>query len=311
MAGFEFSNPGFLVLLTSIPLLIATHILLLRHTRRKAMLFANFDAIERITGKTILQKNYLLLTLRILTLIFMILAVAGTSFWYVGQKSNFVYTLAIDTSSSMLAEDFDPNRLDSAKIEAANFIDKLPSNSKLAIISFSGVSKTEIPLTSNSELLKQKINNLTISSIGGTDIGSALITATNLLMTEKRPKVVVLLTDGISTVGVDVSDGITYAKQKNVLVYTIGIGSEEGGGFEGLNLTSKLDVKTLQKISNRTLGKFYRAETLKDLQDAYTEIAESADAKIDVNLQPPLFLAALLIVFYEWGLINTRFRTLP
>src|SRR3989344_2294049 len=117
-----FTNPEYLWFLFVIPILILVHFAGLRSTRRKALKFANFEAIERVTGGQVLSKNLFLLTIRLIIVILFVLALAGTIYWYAGQGSDFDFVLAIDASNSMLATDLPPNRIEVAKIRAQEFI---------------------------------------------------------------------------------------------------------------------------------------------------------------------------------------------
>src|SRR3989338_4478169 len=97
-----FRNAFYLWFLLAIILLIALHFTTLKYIKRRALKFANFEAIERVTGSEIFSKNVLLLYIRLLIVICVILAAAGTTVWYTGKSSNVDYVLAIDASSSML-----------------------------------------------------------------------------------------------------------------------------------------------------------------------------------------------------------------
>lgn len=307
----SFTNPIFLWFLFSIPLFIIGHFFILRHLKRKAIKFANFDALKRVSGKRILTKNYWLLTIRAFILLLLIFSVAGATLWYKGKSSDFDYVLAIDVSSSMRADDIPPSRIDAAKDTAMVFLNSISSRTQVGIVSFSGVSIIEKRLTSNLFDVKDAIQNIDISRIGGTDLGEALITATNLLLESNKARVVILLTDGQSTVGVPVERGIEYANENGVMVYTIGVGTEAGGRYLNISIVSKLDETSLIQIAESTSGKYFRAGDVTALENAYKEIATSRDKKLSVPLRFPLLLLALILIFLEWGLINTKYRTLP
>jgi len=291
--------------------MILAHYLSLRFTRRKAIKFANFPAIERITGKRILSKNYTLLILRLIILSLLIFSVAGTTLWYEGQTSDFDFMLAIDSSGSMLAEDYTPNRLGAAKGAALLFVDNLPERSIVGVVSFAGVSFIKQRPTSNLEKAKEAIENISIELVGGTAIGSAVITSSNLVAESERAKVLILLTDGQNNVGPSIETAIGYANENHVTINTIGIGTEEGGSFPNLTFVSKLDPETLRIISNSTGGKYYEAKNETELSSVYKEIALSSVQKLSINLSFYFLFLALIILFVEWGLTNTKYRTLP
>ncbi|NIO20649.1 MAG: VWA domain-containing protein [Candidatus Aenigmarchaeota archaeon] len=291
--------------------MVLAHYLSLRFTRRKALKFANFPAIESITGKKILSKNYTLLILRLATLCLLIFSVAGTTLWYEGQTSEFDFMLAIDSSGSMMATDYTPNRLDAAKGAALLFVDNLPERSNVGIVSFAGVSFIKQKPTSDLGKIVGAIENISIEPVGGTAIGSAIITSSNLLSESEQAKVLILLTDGQNNVGPSIETAIEYANENYITVNTIGIGTEEGGGFPNLTFVSKLDPNTLKLISNSTGGKYYGARNETALSEAYKEIALSSIQKLSTNLSLLFLFLAIILLFLEWGLANTKYRTLP
>lgn len=291
--------------------MILAHYLSLRFTKRKAIKFANFPAIERITGKKIFSKNYTLLAMRLITLCLLIFAVTGTTLWYEGQTSDFDFMLAIDSSGSMLATDYAPNRLEAAKGAALLFVDNLPERSTLGVISFAGVSFIKQKPSFDLEKSKRAIENISIELVGGTAIGSAIITSSNLVVESERAKVLILLTDGQNNVGPSIETAIDYANENHLTINTIGIGTEEGGAFPNLTFVSKLDPTTLNIISNSTGGEYYEARNESELSDAYREIALSSAQKLSVNLSLYFLFIAIVLLFAEWGLANTKYRTLP
>jgi len=308
-----FANPLYLWFLAAIPLLILAHFISLRFTTKKALKFANFKAIEYITGKRILSKNYIMLALRIFTLLLIILAVSGAVLWYEGEASDVDYMLAIDSSGSMLADDYKPNRLESAKNAASLFISSISGETEVGVLSFAGVSFIKQRPTKDIFMASRAVENITIEMVGGTAIGSAIISSTNLLTDSGRSNVIILLTDGQNNVGPSVDEAILYANENHVTVYTIGMGTEEGGELSDIDVAfvSKLDSETLNRIAEETNGKYYRARNESELSEVYETIALSSVKKISFDLSLAFLLIVTILLFVEWGLINTKYRTLP
>src|SRR3989344_706732 len=148
MANITFANQDYLWLLALVPFLVIIHFFTLKKSRADAIRFSNFEAIKRVskgdflgTGKKfMLSKNFGLLALRTVVYLLLILSVAGTFVSYRGKAAISDYILAIDTSSSMLADDFIPNRLESAKDSASKFVTYVPEDSKVGIVTFAGTS---------------------------------------------------------------------------------------------------------------------------------------------------------------------------
>ena len=253
-------------------------------------------------------KNLMLLTIRIFIIIFLVSAVSETVIHYKAEVSDFDFVLVVDASSSMLADDFKPNRLEAAKKAAIEFIDGVEGN--IGLVSFSGTSFVEEKITDDMFDLKQKVNLIEVKKISGTDFGSAIIKASNLF-NENKGKVVILITDGQSNVGMEPEEAALYASEKGVVVHTIGIGTDEGGNLFGVNFTSKIDENSLKRISSLTGGNYYKAEDEEELYNSYKEIASIKESVKEKNVSLALLLLALLLLFIEWGLINTRYRSIP
>jgi Ca-activated chloride channel homolog len=311
MVSILFSKPILLWFLLAIPLLIIIHMLTLKTTTRKAVQFANFEAISRITGNQILSKNYFLLFTRVSIFVFVVFAVSGTSLGYQGQGSEFDYILAIDTSSSMFVQDFEPNRIEATKEAAKDFIDTVSYGNNIGVVSFSGTTKREHALSEDHLFVKQAVDNIKISNIGGTDIGEAIITSTNLLLKSENPRILILLTDGQSNIGIPISEAVDYANDNLVTIYSIGVATEEGGKLLGTDAILKLDQDTLQNIALATEGKFYLAQDEESLNNAYLEIAQLKETRIMINLTLTFLIIALLLLIMEWSIANTKYRTIP
>ncbi len=312
-----FTNPANLWMLVTIPLLIITHFFVLSALKIRAFRFANFEVIKRIVGPVgnernvrMISSNTLLFLLRVFALLFLILAAAGITLWYQGRGSKFSYAIAIDASSSMLATDISPNRVEAAKNAAELFVKQL-SKAKVGVIDFAGASFVKQTITDDMSSARASISNIEVENVGGTAIGDAIITSTNMLAQEDNARVIILITDGQNNVGADPKEGIEHANNENVVIYTIGIGSEQGGTFIKTELVSKLDEETLKMIAEQTGGRYFRAADEESLQNAYAEIAAVSTQKLSLKLSAPFILVAIILIFIEWTLLNTKYRTLP
>lgn len=316
--SLAFQNERYLLLLISLPLIIITHFFVLNYLNRRAVKFANFEAIRRVTGgrfdirnARIISKNKLLLLVRVLVLTCLILALSEPVAMYIGHRTGSDFVIAIDASSSMLATDLAPYRLDAARQTSLEFIDSLESKTSIGVVSFAGTSTVDQGMTDDKETAREVVSGIRVKSSGGTDLGGAIMTATNLLIPSTNPRVIVLLTDGQSTVGVPVEEAIDYANKNKVIIHTIGIGTTAGGSFVKSDLLSRLDEDTLKSIAEESGGTYYRAENEAALRNAFIDISALAEEKISLRLATGLVMIALILLFIEWGMINTKYRALP
>ena len=319
MVSITFERPEYLWFLVAIPFLAVTHFFLLRHARRKALKFANFQVLKRATGQRFITKNYTLLIIRTCIIAFAILAVAQTSLWYEGQTNENEYVIALDTSASMSAQDVSPSRLDAAKTYALVFIDSLDSQTQAGLVSFSGVTFIEQALTKERGDIRDALSRIEIEA-SGTDISGAIITGTNLLTGSERGRALIVITDGSNTIETFQSNSlqraVRYANINRVRIYAIGVGTEDRGPIGYLptfyNVSATYNADNLVYITNATGGEYYAARDGAQLAAAYEDIRRTDKTSLlERDLTPGLMLITLMLILLEWGLISTRFRALP
>jgi len=223
--------------------------------------------------------------------------------------------LALDVSGSMMAEDFKPNRLESAKKTALEFIEERP-NDRIGLVVYEGEAYTQAPLTNDHVLLHDLFLGIQSGLVApGTAIGSGLITAVNRLReSDAKSKVIILLSDGVNNQGeVDPVTASEIAKEFGIRVYTIGIGKNGTApmpmqtpfGKVMQQVKVEIDEALLNNISEITNGKYFRAKNEKELQSIYTEIDLLEKSKVSViefKTDPPekyygfLFVGLLLLL---------------
>ncbi len=305
--AIEIIRPSYLVLLGIIPLIIFLHFFMLKKKRSHALRFANFDALARVSGVDLLSKNIFILVLTLFITVLLVFSLAGVKVDQNLYSSSFSYIIAIDSSSSMEATDLSPNRLEVAKQAAIDFVRSAPLGTSIGVISFSGNSFIEQDLTLDKDALVSSITKIPLSSIGGTDIGEAMIVGTNLLRSEEA-KAVIIISDGRINIG-SLDNAITYANNYDVIVHSMGIGTEQGGETSyGL---SKIDEDALKAIAHNTGGKYFKIESVQALSESFGQIIELKFKKVTSDVTPYLILATLVLFILEYILISTRFRILP
>lgn len=301
---FTFQNPSYLFLLFIIPILIFLHFYNLKHIRTRALKFANFDAIARVKGIDLYSKNITFLIIDTLMIIFLVLSLSGFTLNMDVNSSKFSFVVAIDNSESMGATDITPNRLAAAKEAATEFVNSLPSYSRVGIVSFSGNSYVEQDMTKDKELLKIGIGKIQLTDIGGTDIYEAISTS-SFLLSKESDKAIVLISDGQINTGT-AQDIFTSDKFKDIVIHTIAIGTKEGGKTQfGI---SKVDEETLKAISYNMKGKFFSINNKDEFKNAFLEIIPMTKKMGSISLS--FYLLILALIFLILKLALTQFSVI-
>ncbi len=229
--------------------------------------------------------------------------------------------VAMDVSTSMLAEDFQPNRIEVSKQLAIDFVSKR-NYDRIGLVVFAGESFTQCPLTTDHEILQSFLGRLRCGMLeDGTAIGMGLASAVNRLKeSESESKVIILLTDGVNNKGyIDPLTAADIASQYGIKVYTIGIGSNARRTQFNFNFVrAELDEQLLREISQMTKAKYFRAETEKDLKEIYDEIDTLEKTEIEVSVYNryteeygKFLLLGLLFLLIPFFLNNSILKTFP
>ncbi len=204
--------------------------------------------------------------------------------------------LVMDLSSSMLARDFDPDRLSVSKQVAIDFITHRTYD-RIGLAVFAAESYTQCPLTHDHQVLIDYLKSLECGQLeDGTAIGMGLAAAVNRLKdSDAKSKVVVLLTDGVNNAGyIRPATAAELAKEFNIKVYTIGVGSygqalspvrRNANGQYMFGLTNvEIDETLLKQIADETGGKYYRATSAEALQHVYDEIDQLEKTEVEITV---------------------------
>lgn len=253
--------------------------------------------------------------------------------WENQMREGIDIMLAMDISTSMLAEDLKPNRMEAAKKVAAEFIIGRPDDN-IGLSIFAGEAFTQCPMTTDHASLLNLLQNVRtdLAARGliqdGTAIGMGLANAVSRLKDSKaKSKVVILLTDGSNNMG-DLSPmtSAEIAKSLGIRVYTVGVGTNKvapypmpvAGGVQYVNIPVEIDTKTLSEIADITDGDFYRATNNEELMEIYKEIDKLEKSKLNVKkfskryeAYQPFALAAVIILLLEILFSITIFKKLP
>ncbi len=276
------------------------------------------------------------LLLRLATFVLLVIVLARPqthNSWDERTTEGIDIMLAMDVSTSMLAEDLKPNRMEAAKSVAAEFISDRP-NDNIGLTIFAGEAFTQCPMTTDHasllNLLQGVRTDITATGLmsDGTAVGMGLANAVSRLKNSKaKSKVVILLTDGSNNMG-DLSPmtSAQIAKSLGIRVYTIGVGTNKAapypmrvaGGVQYVNIPVEIDTKTLSDIAAATEGNFYRATNNNELKQIYKDIDKLEKSKMSVTKFSkryeaflPFAFAAFVLLLLEILLRTTLLRRIP
>jgi Ca-activated chloride channel family protein len=311
-----------------IPAAVAIFVFAQLRRRRRLERFASSSLLAQLTPSASparLRTKFILYTLAVT---FLILAAARPQ---VGSKlreehqKGIEMMLVVDVSNSMLAEDFEPNRLDRTKFAIDRVVESMKQD-RIGVVAFAGEAQVQLPITSDYRMARAFARKLSPAMVRtqGTDLGAAIKLASMSFSSQSEgSRVMILITDGENHES-DALDAAQAAAEKGIAIYTIGIGTPEGapvmiGGEyltddKGDMVVSKLDEKMLQEIASATGGAYVRATKqsigLKEIVDRLKELDESDLATtrfeaFDEQYQYPLAVALLLLLI-EWLILDRR-----
>lgn len=327
----DFLNPELLLLLLLIPA-IAAWFFFKKEDPHVSIKMPTLAAIKGITSIKSTLRRYLPL-LRALAFAALVIAIARPRQTLKEEDikaEGIDICLVMDLSSSMLAQDFKPDRLEVSKRVAADFVSKREYD-RIGLSVFSGEAFTQCPLTTDHRVVKEFLASLRCGMLeDGTAIGMGLATAVNRLKeSESKSKVVILLTDGVNNAGyIKPLTASEIAREFNVKVYTIGVGStgdaltpvsrrSDGRYIFGLARV-EIDEDLLRQIADMTGGKYFRATSAEGLAKVYEEIDQLEKTEIEVTTVKRyseefhrFALGGLLLLILELLLRYTIFKTIP
>lgn len=328
--GYHFSDPEFFWLLLLIPLMLVWYYwkIPVWFAKTKIPTLNAFGSKKRSFREL---SGYFLPVFRSGALFFLILALARPQSLLEREKittHGIDIVIAMDVSSSMLAKDFRPNRLEAAKEVGMKFISGR-TNDRIGLVVFARESFTQCPITMDHQVVRNLLKEIKSGLIeDGTAIGMGLATSVDRLRnSEAKSKVIILLTDGVNNSGfIDPETATEMAQSLGIRVYTVGIGSigkalypvQTPFGKQLRKMEVKIDEKLLKKIASGTGGQYFRATHNQKLKEIYREIDRLEKTKIEVSAFKryseeflPFALAGGLLFVLEWLLRFTRFKKLP
>jgi Ca-activated chloride channel family protein len=265
----QFQWPSALLALLLIPVLVALYVLVQRRRRAYALRFTNLALLREVVGpRPGGARRHLPPLLFLLGMAVLCIGVARPVATIAAAHRQAVVMLVIDVSGSMDTNDMQPTRLDAAKVAARAFVEGLPADALVGLVSFSDTAHLDAPLSGDHLATLSALT--TLKTIGGTAIGDGLSLA--LEAVERQPGgrgavrqagTIVLLSDGSNNEGVSPSEPTARAQQHAVKVYTVGVGRPDIG----------LDEAALRQIATQTGGSYFNAAAGEDLKRIYSGLA--------------------------------------
>ena len=330
-----FQNPAYFSLLV---LLIPYTIwyLMYQSKSKPTLRFSSTYAFLQAPKSFRQRLSHLPMSLRIACFVLAVTALARpqtTNNWSSKQTEGIDIMLCMDVSTSMLAEDLKPNRIEAAKQVAIEFINGRPYDN-IGLTLFAGEAFTQCPMTVDHAVLLNLLNGMRVDMAqngllqDGTAIGMGIANAlTRLKDSKAKSKVVILLTDGTNNCGqISPNTAADIAKSFGIRVYTIGVGTNGmarypisvGGHIEYTQVPVEIDTKSLATIAKKTDGEFYRATNTQKLHEVYKQIDQLEKTKMNVRKYSKKYesyasflLASVLCLILELLLSNTILKRIP
>ena len=328
----EFKNPIFFILLLALVPYILWYVL--KYKRSLPSLKVPETVKYRMAPKSF--RLYLfhvpfLLRLVLFTLVICILARPQSKHtWSDTDVEGIDIMLAVDVSTSMLAQDFKPNRVEALKAIAQQFIERRP-NDNMGLTIFAGEAYTQCPLTTDHAVLMNLYSSVDCNMAArgiiddGTAIGDGIMNAIlRLKDSQAKSKVIILLTDGVNNSGnISPTTAAEIAQKYGIRIYTIGIGTTGMAPYplptgSTVMLPVEIDEPTMNRISKETGGRYFRAQKNADLSAVYADIDKMERTKFNVKefskrseLFEPYALAAFIVLLLEILLRYIVLKRLP
>ena len=329
--GIYFANPNYLWLLLVLPAVILWYFF----TWRKAQPELKMSSLSSFSKqKSFLSLIYpMLFVFRIFAMTLIIFGIARPQTVDVSTRTKtnngIDIVMAIDVSSSMLAQDLKPDRLSALKRVAATFVDDRTSD-RIGLVVYAGESYTKTPITSDKSIIKGALREISYQGLieDGTAIGMGLATSVNRLKDSRaKSKVIILLTDGVNNSGfIDPKIATELAVEFGIKTYTIGLGSNgtalapvgilPNGEFQYALTKVEIDEALLKEIASSTGGIYFRATNNKKLEEIYEEINKLEKSEVEefkyynyAEKYRLLIILALVLITLEWIARNSLFKS--
>ena len=322
--NWDFLAPGRLWWLVAVAALAVGYVAMQFRRSTYAVRFSNLDLLDKVAPKNPSWKRHIVAGGYLLALCVLVTAMAQPFAEERVPRERATIMLAIDTSLSMQATDVSPTRIDSAKVAATKFVESIPDKLQVGLVSFNGNTSLLVPPSTDRDAVTRAIDALKLDE--GTAIGDAVQTSLDAIEAvpqdeggNRPPAVIVLLSDGKTTVGTPTEDSIEPAKKADVSVWTIAYGTAAGyvevdvdgtGNMERVSVP--VDYPSLQNLATSTGGQSFEAATTSDLTDVYSKLGSAIGYDTEQREITWKVLAAGLAALVAVGALSLAwFQRLP
>lgn len=313
----SFVNPWVLWLLLLVPALGGLYLYLQQRRKTYAVRFTNLELLETVAPKRPGWRRHASPVLFLITLILLIGAAARPVAVVKVPREQSSIMLVMDVSGSMAATDLEPNRITAAKDAAREFLDSVPDRMRVGVVSFSDYARLVAPLTSDKPAVDEALGSLRVA--GGTAMGDGLAVAVDQIRLEREggrnvPATILVLSDGETNRGVPSADAALAARELEVPVYSIGVGTEEGvlarDGDQLIRI--RLNRAELETLAQATGGRYFESTTSESLEEVYRNMGSSLgfrEERKELTAQVAALAAVFLVAAAALSLL--WFQRLP
>jgi Ca-activated chloride channel homolog len=312
----SFLSPWFLLLLLPVVALAVAALLLRRRRDRYAVRFASLPLLDKVVPERPTWRRHVTGGLALLSLVLLATAAARPEVQMRVPRERATVVVAIDTSVSMQAGDVAPNRMQAATEAAERFIDELPDEVNVGLVSFAGSASVLSPPTPDHEAAKQALTGLRMAE--RTAIGEAVFTSLEQVagLTSQTaetgngqvPARIVLLSDGTNTAGRTPEQAATAATEAGVPVSTIAYGTPDGviDGEDGQQVPVPVDQAALARLAEQTGGTAYAAASSDELRSVYDDIGSLIGWRTEAREVTPYLAAAAFLLLLAAAAMSLR-----
>lgn len=279
----SFTDPLRLIALVGVLAVVITYVITQARRRRYTLRFTNLDLVDTVAPRRPGWRRHLPAGLFSVALALLVVAWAGPTAPVRVPVERATVILAIDVSLSMQATDVAPDRLEAAKLAALDFLDVVPPELNVGLVTFSGVATITVPPTTDRDLLAEAISRLQLAERTAT--GEAIFASLDAIDLvpaapggEPTPAAIVLMSDGATTAGRPDSEAVAAAIERGVPVTTIAFGTDDGTitlPDDPIPIPVPVDRAALEGIAAETGGAYFSAVTAEQLEAIYVDIGSS------------------------------------